>query len=56
MTDYKEKKKQLDKQKTKDNYITISKILEALKSDVITTNLSDINRLKKDEFTSKFIN
>ena len=56
ITDYKEKKKQLDKQKIKDNYITILKTLETLESDIIIINLSDINWLKKDELVSKLIN
>ena len=56
MINYEEKKKQLDEQKIKDNYITILKTLETLELDIITTNLSDINWLKKDKLVSKLIN
>ena len=55
-TDHEEKKKWLGEQKAKDNYITISKTLKALESDVITTNSSDINWLKKDELISELTN
>ena len=54
-TDHKEKKKQLDEQKIKDNYITISKTSETLESDIITTNLSNINWLRKDKLVSELI-
>ena len=54
--DYEKKKKQLDEQKTKDNYITISKTSETLESDVIIMNSSNINQLKKDELVSELIN
>ena len=53
---YKEKKKWLDEQKTKDNYITILKTSETLESDIITTNSLNINWLKKDELVSELIN
>ena len=51
--DREEKKKRLEDQEAKGNYVTLQKASKALGAGVITTNSTDLNRLKKDELVMK---